>query len=45
LPVFIVGLACVALAAAIISLFLRRDSNHIDGDLEKLAVAGITLEE
>jgi MFS family permease len=45
LPIFIVGLACVALAAAILSLFLRHDPNHAVRNPEGLTVAGITLEE
>ena len=45
LPTFIVGLACVALAAAILSLFLRHDPNPAVGNPEGLTVAGITLEE
>ena len=45
LPIFIVGLACVALVAAILSLFLRRDANRFAENPEELAVSGISLEE
>jgi predicted MFS family arabinose efflux permease len=45
LPIFIMGLAGVALAAAILSLFLRHDPNPAVRNPEGLTVAGITLEE
>ena len=41
-PRIIVGLACTALAAALISLLLRRDFH---GKIDALAPAGISLEE
>ncbi|HYK35859.1 MFS transporter [Alloacidobacterium sp.] len=45
LPSFIVGLACVAFAAAIISLFLRRDPIRPAGYSEDLTLAKVSLEE
>ncbi|HEY4356926.1 MAG TPA: MFS transporter [Acidobacteriaceae bacterium] len=45
-PRFIVGLAGVALAAAVVSLLLRRDRNHVaEPDANLLATAPISLEE
>lgn len=45
-PRFIVGLAGVALAAALVSLLLRRDRNHLaEPDANLLATAPISLEE
>ena len=45
-PRFIVGLACIALLAAAISLLLRRDGSHSDANVEALLTpVGISLEE
>ena len=45
MPSFLVGLAAVALAAAIVSLFLRGDTKPLFGSSQQLEVAAISLEE
>jgi predicted MFS family arabinose efflux permease len=45
LPVFIVGLACVAFMAAVVSLLLRRDPGHVARNPEELKITAISLEE
>jgi len=44
-PRFIVGLACVALLAALISLFLRGDRSHHHASLEEFVPIEATTEE
>jgi predicted MFS family arabinose efflux permease len=44
-PRFIVGLACIALLAAVISMLLRHNDSHSYASVESLAPVGISLKE
>jgi predicted MFS family arabinose efflux permease len=44
-PRFIVGLACIALLAAVISMLLRHNDSHSYAGVESLAPVGISLKE